>query len=97
MILSSFPSVSRIGFTRCGLRCASLEELLCSSNPYEEIEVLDLSGNDFDNQMLFVDVLRKTVFGVRLIKTLVISDNGFAPMIVPLIKNLGNSIEEVVL
>ena len=47
--------------------------------------------------MLFVDVLRKTVFGVRLIKTLVISDNGFAPMIVPLIKNLGNSIEEVVL
>ena len=29
-ILSSFPSASRIGFTRCGLRCASLEELLCS-------------------------------------------------------------------
>ena len=96
-ILSSFPSVSRIGFTRCGLRCASLEELLCSSNPYEEIEVLDLSGNNFENPTLFVDVLRKTVFGVRSIKTLIISDNGFAPMIVPLIKNLGNSIEEVVL
>ena len=96
-ILSSFPSVSRIGFTRCGLRCASLEELLCSSNPYEEIEVLDLSGNNFENPTLFVDVLRKTVFGVRSIKTLILSDNGFAPMIVPLIKYLGNSIEEVVL
>ena len=96
-ILSSFPSVSRIGFTRCGLRCASLEELLCSSNPYEEIEVLDLSGNDFENPTLFVDVLRKTVFGVRSIKTLIISDNGFTSMIIPLIKYLGNSIEEVVL
>ena len=82
-ILSSFQSVSRIGFTRCGLRCASLEELLCSSNPYEAIEVLDLSGNNFENPTLFVDVLRKIVFGIRSIKTLVISDNGFAPMIVP--------------
>ena len=96
-ILSSFPSTSRIGFTRCGLRCASLEELLCSSNPYETIEVLDLSGNDFENPNLLVDVLRKTVFGVRSIKTLVISDNGFTSMIIPLIKYLGNSIEEVVL
>ena len=97
-ILSSFPSASRIGFTRCGLRCAFLEELLCSSNPYEAIEVLDLSGNDFENPMLFVDVLRKTVFGVRTIKKLVISDNGFAPMIVPLLKYLGKaSIGEVVL
>ena len=96
-ILSSFPSVSRIGFTRCGLRCASLEELLCSSNPYEEIDVLDISGNDFENPNLFVDVLRKTVLGVRSIKTLVISDHGFTSMIIPLIKYLGNSIEEVVL
>ena len=97
-ILSSFPSVSRIGFTHCGLKCASLEELLYSRNPYEEIEVLDLSGNDFEDQMLFVDVLKKTVVGVRSIKTLIISDNGFDPMIVPLIKDLGKaSIGEVVL
>ena len=74
-----------------------LKNCYALSNPYEEIEVLDLSGNDFENPSLFVDVLRKAVFGVRSIKTLVLSDNGFAPMIVPLIKNLGNSIEEVVL
>ena len=97
-ILSSFPSVSRIGFTHCCLKCASLEELLYSSNPNEEIEVLDLSGNDFEEPMLFVDVLKKTVVGVRSIKTLIISDNGFDPMIVPLIKDLGKaSIGEVVL
>jgi hypothetical protein len=96
-ILSSFPSTSRIGFTRCGLRCASLEELLSSSNPYQDIEVLDLSGNDFENPTLFVDALKKKVFGFRWIKTLIISDNGFDPMIVPLIKYEGDSIEEVVL
>ena len=96
-ILSSFPSTSRIGFTRCGLRCASLEELLSSSNPYQDIEVLDLSGNDFENPTLFVDALKKKVFGFRWIKTLIILDNGFDPMIVPLIKYEGDSIEEVVL
>ena len=96
-ILSSFPSVSRIGFTRCGLRCDSLKELLYSSNPYQKMEVLDLSGNDFENPTLFVDALKKKVFGFRWIKTLIILDNGFDPMIVPLIKYEGDSIEEVVL
>jgi hypothetical protein len=71
--------------------------LLNSSNPYQDIEVLDLLGNDFENPTLFVDVLKKTVFEVRWIKTLIISDNGFDPMIVPLIKYEGDSIEEVVL
>ena len=91
-ILSSFPSVSKIGFTRCGLSCDSLKELLYSQNPYQVIEVLDLSGNNFGNSMLFVDVLRKTR---RSIKTLIISDNGFDSTIVPFIK--GVNIEEVVL
>lgn len=94
-ILSGFPSASRIGFTQCGLSFDSLKELLYSINPYEEIEILDLSGNNFGNPMLFVDVLRETIFGKRSIKTLVISDNGFDPTIVPLIK--GVSIGEVVL
>ena len=91
-ILSSFPSVSKIGFTHCGLSCDSLKELLYSQNPYQVIEVLDLSGNNFENPMLFVDVLRKTR---RSIKTLIISDNGFDSTIVPFIK--GVNIEEVVL
>ena len=71
--------------------------MLSSSNPYQDIEVLDLSGNDFENPTLFFDALKKTVFEVRWIKTLIISDNGFDPMIVPLIKDEGASIEEVVL
>ena len=91
-ILSSFPSVSKIGFTRCGLSCDSLKELLLSQNPYQVIDVLDLSGNNFGNSMLFVDVLRKTR---RSIKTLIISDNRFDSTIVPFIK--GVNIEEVVL
>ena len=62
------------------------------------IEVLDLSGNDFENPKFFVDILRKPVFGIRSIKALIISDNGFAQMIVPLLKHLGKaSIGEVVL
>ena len=75
-----------------------LKNCYALSNPYEEIEVLDLSGNNFENPNLFVDVLKKTVVGVRSIKTLIISDNGFDPMIVHLIKDLGKaSIGEVVL
>ena len=74
-----------------------LKNCYALSNPYEEIEVLDLSGNDFENPTLFVDALKKKVFGFRWIKTLIISDNGFDPMIVPLIKDEGSSIEEVVL
>ena len=46
--------------------------------------------------MLFVDVLKKSVFGVRSIKTLVLSDNGFGPMIVPLLQGRGG-VGEVVL
>ena len=95
-ILSSFPSVSRIGFTRCGLRGASLKKLLNSSNPYETMELLDLSGNNFETPLDFVDVFKSTVFGVRSIKTLVLSDNGFGPMIVPLLQGRGG-VGEVVL
>ena len=94
-ILSSFPSVSRIGFTWCGLRCDSLKKLLCSSSPYQEMEILDLSGNNFENQKLFVDVFKETIFGIRFIKTLIISDNGFDPMIVQDLE--GHSIKEVIL
>ena len=93
-ILSSFPSVSRIGFTRCGLRCDSLEKLLNSG----EMEVLDLSGNNFENPILFVNVLREKIFRFRRLKTLIISDNGFDPTIVPLLKGSGrDNVGEVIL
>jgi hypothetical protein len=93
-ILREFPSASRIGFTRCGLRCDSLEKLLYSG----EMEVLDLSGNNFENPNLFVNVLREKIFRFRRLKTLIISDNGFDPTIVPLLKGSGRAnVGEVIL
>ena len=59
------------------------------------MEILDLSGNNFENQKLFVDVFKETIFGIRFIKTLIISDNGFDPTIVQDLE--GHSIKEVIL
>ena len=75
-----------------------LETLLYSSNPYEQLEVLDLSGNNFGNKRLFVDVLRKTIFQVKSLEKLIILDNGFDQSIVPLIKYYGGPyIREIIL
>ena len=91
-ILSEVPSASRIGFIRCGLTCDSLKDLLSSTPPYEGIEFLDLSGNNFENPKLFVEVLDREIFYLgKSIETLVISDNGFDPTIIPLLKDLGGS------
>ena len=97
-ILRDFPSATRIGFTRCGLYSVDLERLLYSSNPYQQIEVLDVSGNKFGNPYLFVDALRKPIRGVKWIEKLIISDNGFDPSIVNLIKDsVGSYIGKIIL
>ena len=97
-ILRDFPSATRIGFTRCGLYSVDLERLLSSSNPYQQIEVLDVSGNKFGNPYLFVDALRKQIRGVKWIEKLIISDNGFDPSIVNLIKDsVGSYIGKIIL
>ena len=97
-ILRDFPSATRIGFTRCGLYSVDLERLLYSSNPYQQIEVLDVSGNKFGNPYLFVDALRKPIRGVKSIEKLIISDNGFDPTIVNLIKDsVGSYIGKIIL
>ena len=97
-VLSDFYSATRIGFIRCGLNCNDLIELLSSSNPYEDIEVLDVSENNFENKFLFVDALEKRIVGIKMLKTLIISDNGFDQTIVPLLKDaLGSYIEEIIL
>ena len=58
-ILSDFPSVSKIGFIRCNLSCDVLKELLVSNNPHNDIEVLDLTGNDLGKDPeRFVDILK---------------------------------------
>ena len=86
-VLCDFYSATRIGFIRCGLNCNDLIELLSSSNPYEDIEVLDVSENNFENKFLFVDALKDSIFRVKRIKTLIISNNGFDQTIIPLLKD----------
>ena len=97
-VLCDFYSATRIGFIRCGLDCNDLIELLSSSNPYEDIEVLDVSENNFENKFLFVDALKHSIFRVKRIKTLIISDNGFDQSIIPLLKDeLLSFIREIIL
>ena len=97
-VLCHFYSATRIGFIRCGLNCNDLIELLSSSNPYEDIEVLDVSENNFENKFLFVDALKDSIFRMKRIETLIISDNGFDQTIIPLLKDeLGYFIGEIIL
>ena len=73
-------------------------QLLTSSNPHQDIEVLDVSENNFENKFLFVDALKDSIFRVKRIKTLIISDNGFDQTIVPLLKDeLLSFIGEIIL
>ncbi len=97
-ILSDFYGAKRIGFIRCGLNCKDLDKLLSSSNPHQDIEVLDVSENNFENKFLFVEALKNSIYRVKRVKTLIISDNGFDQAIIPLLKDaLGFFIGEIIL
>ena len=97
-VLCDFYAAKRIGFIRCGLNCNDLKELLMSHNPHQDIEVLDVSENNFENKFLFVDALKDSIFRMKRIETLIISDNGFDQTIVPLLKDeLGYFIGEIIL
>ena len=86
-ILSDFPSVSKVGFIRCNLSCNVLKELLTSNNPHNDIEVLDLTGNDLGKDPeRFVDILKSSVYRVKKIEELILVDNGFDAGVVSLIK-----------
>ena len=97
-VLCDFYAATRIGFIRCGLNCNDLKELLMSHNPHQDIEVLDVSENNFENKFLFVDALKDSIFRMKRIETLIISDNGFDQTIVPLLKDeLLSFIGEIIL
>ena len=97
-VLCDFYAATRIGFIRCGLNCNDLKELLMSHNPHQDIEVLDVSENNFENKFLFVDALKDSIFRMKRIETLIISDNGFDQTIIPLLKDeLGYFIGEIIL
>ena len=86
-ILSDFPSVSKVGFIQCNLSCDVLKELLTSNNPHNDIEVLDLTGNDLGKDPeRFVDTLKDSIYRVKKIEELILVDNGFDASDVSLIK-----------
>ena len=91
-ILCKFPSVSKVGFIRCNLSYDALEELLSSNDPYNEIEVLDLTGNNLaKDPERFVDVLRRTIVPFKSIGELILVDNGFDSAIIAMIKEVSGS------
>ena len=48
-----------MGFIQCNLSYDTLEELLGSSNPHNDMKVLDLTGNDLGKDPeRFVDILK---------------------------------------
>ena len=66
-ILCNFFSVSKVDFIRCNLSYNTLKNLLLLNDPYNNFNVLDLTGNDLSkdpNQ--FVKLLFKTIVQFKL-------------------------------
>ena len=90
-ILCNLPSVSKVGFIRCNLSYDALEKLLHSNNPHNDLEVLDLTGNDLGKDPeRFVDILQHTIVPCKFIVELILVDNGFDESVVPLIREASN-------
>jgi hypothetical protein len=88
-ILRECPSASKIGLIRCNLSYEILEKLLYSNNPYNNFDVLDLTGNELSKEPeKFVEVLRKAIVIFKLIKELILVDNGFDESIIFMIKEV---------
>jgi hypothetical protein len=98
-ILRECPSVSKVGFIRCNLSYDILKRLLYSNDPYNEIGVLDLTGNNLaKDPKRFVDVLRSTIVPFKSIGELILVDNGFDSTIISMIKKVsGSKIEKIYL
>ena len=84
-ILCEFPSVTKVGFIWCNLSYNVLEELLQSNDPYNKIEVLDLTGNNLaKDPERFVDVLLCAIVPFKSVGELILVDNGFDSTIIPI-------------
>ena len=60
---------------------------MTSNNPHNDIDVLDLTGNDLGKDPeRFVDILKSSVYRVKKIEELILVDNGFDAGVVSLIK-----------
>ena len=88
-ILCEFPSFSKVGFIRFNLSYNALEELLQSNDPYNKIEVLDLTGNNLAKlPERFVDVLLCAIVPFKSVGELILVDNGFDSTIISMIKQV---------
>ena len=98
-ILREVPGVSKVGLINCNLSYDVLKRLLNSNNPYNNIDVLDLTGNELSKDpWRFVEVLRETIVTVKTIGKLILVDNGFDKKIISMIRYAaGHSIERIIL
>ena len=88
-ILCEYPSVSKVGFIRCNLSYNALEGLLRSNDPYNNIEVLDLTGNNLaKDPERFVDILQCAIVPFKSIGNLILLENGFDSKIISEIKGV---------
>ena len=96
-VLSTFYG-KKVGFIRCNLSYDILDELLCSASPYNNYDVLDLTGNKLGKDPdLFVKIMCEFVMECApSVKELILVDNGFDENIISLLKEkVGHSIKKV--
>ena len=98
-ILREFFSVSKVGFIRCNLSYNTLKRLLISNDPYNNFEVLDLTGNELSKDpKQFVEILRRNIVSFKTIDKVIFADNGFDETIIPMLKKVcGTTIGEIIL
>ena len=98
-ILREVPRVSKVGLIICNLSYKVLQRLLYSNDPYNNIDVLDLTGNELSKDpRRFVEVLRKTIVQFKTIGKLILVDNGFDQNIKFTIRNIsGDAIKKIIL
>ena len=75
-----------VSFIRCSLSYDILEELLCNSAPYNDFDVLDLTGNELGKDPnLFVKILHGPIVMYKTVKEFILGDNGFDNNIISLL------------
>ena len=96
-ILRECPSASKIGLIRYNLSYEILKQLLYSNIPYNDFDVLDLTGNELAKEPeKFVEVLRKAIVIFKSIKELILVDNGFDESIIYMVKGVaGKTIRKI--
>ena len=88
-----------VSFIRCSLSYDILEEILCTAAPYNDFDVLDLTGNELGKDPdLFVEILHHTNVMGKSAKELILMYNGFDENIISLIREkTGNAFKKIYL